>query len=144
MTCFDFIDSKFNLCSDQEYSPLCFCRSSFPHFILTDLFLAKIFLYQCDNSFSTHQYYQSEFLPPSFALTQIIPKLPNLSHCFDDIHCIYTLNSLQHCQRCQLTPSLLLYNNFSTDRCFYVCQHDASCGFLCLNQHVTVSINCHA
>ncbi|CAF5169264.1 unnamed protein product, partial [Rotaria magnacalcarata] len=50
---------KFNLCSDQEYSPLCFCRSSFPHSILTDLFLAKIFLYQCDNSFSTHQYYQN-------------------------------------------------------------------------------------
>ncbi|CAF3094247.1 unnamed protein product [Rotaria sp. Silwood2] len=151
--CFNHIDGKSTGCFNQEYSPLCFCRSSYRRSIITDLFLAKVSLSQCDNFLSISQCHQSEFYPPSFDLTQLIPSLINLSHCLEHIHCLHKLRSMQRCQQCQLTPSLSTHNNsysipetmnnLSTDVCFYLCQHDTSCGFLCLSRNVIMSINCH-
>ncbi|CAF0952171.1 unnamed protein product [Rotaria sp. Silwood1] len=149
-----FLISKSDECSDQEHSSLCFCRSSYRRSILTDLFLAKIFLSQCNNSFSTRQCHQNEFYPPLFDLTQLIPSLTNLSHCLEHKHCLHKLHSIQYCQQCQLLTSSLLthnnlypihemINNLSNDICFYLCHHDRSCGFLCLNRNIIVSINCY-
>ncbi|CAF3823503.1 unnamed protein product [Adineta steineri] len=150
---FDYIDGESRKCSEPEYSPLCICRSSYRHSINTDLFLATLSLSQCNNSRSNQQCRQSQFHPPSFHLTQLIPKLANLSHCFQQLHCLQTLKSVQRCKQCYLTSSLVTHNNsyytnrafdnLPTDACFYLCQYDTSCGFLCLNQHVTISINCN-
>jgi hypothetical protein len=130
--------NKSNRCFDQEDSPLCICRSA-----LTDFFLAKLSLSRCDNSFPTRRCRQGRFQPPSFHLTQLLPKLANLSHCLQDTHCLHTLHSPQHCRRCQLSPSLFAHNDSSlTDACFHICEHDTSCGFLCLNRHIIISISC--
>jgi hypothetical protein len=139
---FDSIDStsESNGCSDQEYSPLCFCHSSDRHSILTDRFLAKIYLFQCDDSFPIRHCRQSRLHSPLFNLTQ----LTNLSHCFEDIHCLHTLHSTKHCRRCQLTSLLSTHNTtYRTDACFNFCEQNPSCGFVCLNQPVIISINCN-
>jgi hypothetical protein len=133
-----------NGCSDQEYSPLCFCRSSDQHSILTDRFLAKLSLSQCDGSLSIRHCRQSRFHPPSFHLTELIPQLTNLSHCLKDTHCLHTLHFIQHCQQCQVIPLLLTLNSsYRTDACFNICQKHLSCGFVCLNQPIILSIICN-
>ncbi|CAF1478046.1 unnamed protein product [Rotaria sordida] len=151
MMCFDHMNvkDKLNVSSNQEYSPLCFCHSSYQR----SIFLAKISLSQCDNSLTIRQCHESKFYPPSFDLTQLIPSLINFSHCLNHIHCLHKLHSIQHCQHCQLETLLFTHNDFypidktinnlSTNRCFNLCQHDTSCGFLCLHQNVIISINCH-
>lgn len=132
-----------NGCSDQEHSLLCFCRSTYQHSILPDLFLAKLSLFQCDDFLSPNHCHQSRFHPPSFHLTQLIPQLSNHSHCLEDIHCLHTLNFTEHCRRCHVLPSLLIPNDsYNIDACFNVCEHNTSCGFVCLNQTVILSINC--
>jgi len=138
---FDPIESidESNGCSDQEHSPLCFCRSLYRYSILTDLFLARVSLSQCDDSFPIRYCRQSRFHPPSFHLTQLIPQLTNFSYCLEDIHCLHTLHSIQNCQRCQLIHN----NSYRTDTCLNFCEHNTSCGFICLNRPVIVSINCN-
>ena len=142
---FDLIDgiNESNKCFDQVHTPFCICRSTYRRSILTDLFLAKLSLSQCDNSFPIHRCRQGRFHPLPFHLIQLIPTLANLSHCLEDIRCLHTLHSLQQCRRCQLTSSLMTHNNSShTDICFHLCEHDTSCGFLCLRRRITISINC--
>ncbi|CAF3938914.1 unnamed protein product [Rotaria magnacalcarata] len=148
--CFEHIDGKSNECFDQEYSPLCFCRSFYRNSILTDLFLSKLSLFQCDDSRSIRRCRKSQFHSPSFDLTQLIPTVANISHCQEDRRCLRTLQSTQHCQQCHIVPSSLTHNNSYTinktitDLCFYLCPHDKSCGFLCLHRHVIVSsVHCH-
>ncbi len=132
-----------NGCSDQEHSPLCFCHSSYRHSILTDLFLAKISLSQCNDSVPIRHCRQSRLHSPSFNLTQFIPQLTNLSYCFKDTHCLHTLHSTKYCRQCQLTSLLLTHNHtYHTDACFNFCEQNPSCGFICLNQPVIISINC--
>lgn len=141
-----------NECSSQEYSPLCICHSSYRRTVLTDVFLAKISLSQCNNTDSLHYCYHSEFDPPSFDLIHLIPTLINFAHCLDEINCLHMIRSTERCQACHLTSFARSENdshpiddtidNVSTNICFDLCQHDASCGFLCLNRHAVVSIHC--
>lgn len=126
--------NELNGCFDQEHSPLCFCRS-----LLSDLFLAKLSLSNCNDFLSLHHCYQIRLYPPSFHLTQLIPQLSNLTHCLKDIHCLHTLNLPEYCPQCQILPSLLTDN----DTCFNLCEHNRSCGFVCLNQPIIISIHCH-
>lgn len=121
-----------NGCSGQQYSPLCFCRATY------DLFLARLILFQCKNSLPIRHCCQSQFNPPSFHLTQLIPQVMNLSHCLEDVHCLHTLNSRQHCRQCQLTDN----DSSHTETCFNFCEQNPSCGIVCLNQSVMISINC--
>jgi hypothetical protein len=118
------------------------------------MFISKLFLSQCTTSYSTRQCRQGRFSPSSTHVTQLVPNLVNHSHCLDDIHCLQTLRNTQRCRRCQLIPSSLLTENSSytisttrtnlpTDSCFYICEHDQSCGFLCFDRRVTITINCN-
>jgi hypothetical protein len=127
-----------NRCADQQYSPLCFCRVSYTNSSFIDLFLARLILSQCENSLPIHHCGQSQFNPPSFRLTQLIPQVTNLSHCLEDVNCLHILHSRQHCQQCQL-----IHNDSSyTETCFNFCEHNPSCGIICLNQSILISINC--
>ncbi|CAF0971557.1 unnamed protein product [Rotaria sordida] len=151
---FYHIDGDSVPCSNREHSPLCFCRSSYRRSLLTDLFISKISLSQCATSYSSRQCRQGRLSPSSTHVTQLVPNLVNYSHCLEDAHCLHTLNNTQRCQRCQITPSSLLTENISyiistttnhlpTDSCFYICEHDKSCGFLCFDRRITVTINCN-
>ena len=97
-----------NRCADQQYSPLCFCRVSYTNSSLIDLFLARLILSQCENSLPIHHCGQSQFNPPSFRLTQLVPQVTNLSHCLEDVNCLHILHSRQHCQQCQLIHIMIL------------------------------------
>jgi len=141
-------------CSDREQSPLCFCRSFYRHSLLTDIFLSKLSLSQCTTSYSTRQCRQGRFSASSTHVTQLIPNLANHSHCLENTHCLQTLRNAQRCQHCQITSSTLMSENSSyiistttnklpTDSCFYVCEHDKSCGFLCFDRRVTITVNCN-
>ena len=127
-----------NRCADQQSSPLCFCRVSYTNSSVIDLFLARIILSQCENSFPIDHCGQSQFNPPSFRLTQLVPQMTNLSHCLEDVNCLHVLHSRQYCQQCQL-----IHNDSSyTDTCFNFCEQNPSCGIICLNQPILISINC--
>ncbi|UJR08815.1 hypothetical protein I4U23_013070 [Adineta vaga] len=142
---FDRLNGELNECFRQEYSPLCICHST-----SSDLFLSILSLSQCNNSLSVHHCHQGHFHPPLFHLTQLIPQLANHSHCLQSLHCLHSLPMSQHCNQCYLTSSLLSSlnhsfraNYLSMNTCFYLCQYDTSCGFLCLNEHITESVICH-
>jgi hypothetical protein len=140
-------------CSDREHSPLCFCRSSYRRSSLTDIFLAKLSLSQCATSYSTRQCRQGRFYPSTTHISQLVPNLVNHTHCLEDKHCLHTLHKTQRCQRCQIVSSSLLTENTSyiistttkhlpTDSCFYICEHDKSCGFLCFDRRITITVHC--
>ena len=141
-------------CLYREYTPICFCQSTYKNSQLTDMFISKLVLYQCTTSYSIRQCRQGRFSPSSTHVTQLVPNLVNHSHCLDDMYCLQTLRNSQRCQRCQLTPPSLLTENSSytisttttnlpSDSCFYVCEHDKSCGFLCLDKRITIKIDCN-
>lgn len=140
-------------CLDREKSPLCFCRSIQGRTLLRDLFISKISLSKCSASSSTRQCRQGRLYPSSTNVTQLVPNLVNYSHCLKDRHCLQTLRNTQRCQNCQIIPPSLLTentsytistttNNLPTDSCFYICEHDKSCGFLCFDRRITITISC--
>jgi hypothetical protein len=141
-------------CSDREQSPLCFCQSIYRRSLLTDIFLSKLSLSQCTTKNSTRQCRQGRFSPSSTHVTQLIPNLVNHSQCLEDIRCLHTLRTIQRCHQCQMTPSSLMTENTSylvststndlpNDSCFYICEHDKSCGFLCFDRRITITVNCN-
>lgn len=116
--------------------------------------MSKISLFQCSNTHSTTQCRQGRLSQSSTHVTQLVPNLVNYSHCLANTHCLYTLPNTQRCQRCQIMPSSLLTenishtistqtNNLPTDSCFYICENDKSCGFLCFDRRITMTINCN-
>ena len=145
-----------SVCSDREHSPLCFCQSSYRRSPLTDIFLARLSLSQCAMSHSTRQCRQGRFYPSTTHITQLVPNLVNLTHCLRGPQCLHTLSSMQRCHECRILPSLLPTtdnsshmikpsgNNLSAGTCFYVCERDQSCGFLCFDRRITAKIECDA
>jgi hypothetical protein len=118
------------------------------------MFLSKLSLSQCATSYSTRQCLQGRFSSSSTHVTQLVPNLVNHSHCLENIQCLQTLHNTQRCQHCQISSSSLLTentsyiistktNNLPTDSCFYICEHDKSCGFLCFDRRITITINCN-
>ncbi|CAF1934345.1 unnamed protein product [Rotaria magnacalcarata] len=140
-------------CSNREHSPLCFCRSSYRRSSIEDLFISKIFLSQCSTSNSSTHCRQGRLSPSSTNVTQLVPNLVNYSHCLESTQCLHTLHSMQRCQQCQIMPSSLSTDNAShvisteksslpTDSCFYICENDKSCGFLCVDRRISITVDC--
>ncbi|UJR37419.1 hypothetical protein I4U23_030123 [Adineta vaga] len=139
--------------SDREHSPLCFCQSSYRNFSLSDIFLSKLSLFRCTTNDSTLQCRQGRFSPSSTHITQLIPNLVNHNHCTEDARCLHPLRAIQRCSQCQMVSSILSTENSSyvittstnhlpTDSCFYVCEHDKSCGFVCFDRRITMTVVC--
>ncbi|CAF0928130.1 unnamed protein product [Adineta ricciae] len=139
--------------ADREQSPLCFCQSTYRRFSLPDIFLSKLDLLQCSTQNSTRQCRQGRFSPSTTHVTQLIPNLANHSHCTDDSRCLHPIRAIQRCSQCEITPSTPLAENSSyvnttstdnlpSDSCFHVCDHDRSCGFVCFDRRVTITVVC--
>ena len=144
-----------NSCSSREQSSLCFCRSNDRRATsVIDLFLAKVSLTQCSTPSAIRQCHQARFSPSLTHVTQLLPHSVNLSHCLKETQCLYTLRSGQRCQRCQIVSSSLVVpentsyvisttrTHLPTDSCFYLCEQDPSCGFLCFDRRVSMKISC--
>lgn len=155
MTIISYINGDSNPCAEEIYSPLCFCHSTIRRSLLTNIFLSKISLSQCISSYSTHQCRQGRFSPSSTYVTQLVPNLVNHSQCLENTHCLQTLRTDQRCRQCQIIPSISVTENTSyiistttnhlpTDSCFYLCEHDKSCGFLCFDRRISVTVNCNS
>jgi hypothetical protein len=141
-------------CSHVEHSSLCFCRSTYRLSAIIDLFVAQVSLSQCTTSNERmHLCRQGRFYPSSTHITQLVPNLVNHSHCFDDLRCLNALRHNQRCKQCQIISSSFRTENTSyvisttkqqlpADSCFYLCDHDQSCGFLCFDRRVTMNIQC--
>ncbi|CAF3416061.1 unnamed protein product [Rotaria socialis] len=140
-------------CSNREHSPLCFCRSSYRRSSSQDLFISKISLSQCSTSNSSTHCRHGRLSPSSTHVTQLVPNLVNYSHCLESTQCLHALHNIQRCQQCQIMPSSLSTENTSyvvstersnlpTDSCFHICENDKSCGFLCFDRRISITVNC--
>ena len=120
-----------------------------------ELFISRISLSDCMNSYPTRQCRQGLFSPSSTHVTQLVPHLVNQTRCLEKVHCLQTLRTSRVCQHCHIIPSTFLTENTSytistttdnlpTDACFYICEHDKSCGFLCFDKRITITIQCDA
>lgn len=125
-------------CSPQQYAPLCFCHLVSAR---TDFFLARLSLFHCTNSSSSvYHCHRSQLHPPSFQLTDFLPQLTNLSHCFNPRHCLTALSSKNFCRQCQWN----IHESSSTNQsCFYFCEQNPSCGIICLKQSIITTLHCH-
>ena len=126
-----------------------------------DLYLAQILLSDCQidpmggaSDDHRRQCHHARFFPSSRHVSQLLPNLVNHTHCIEDVRCLQTLRTHQRCQQCQIISSPLSnYENIShristthvdplSDSCFYLCEHDHSCGFLCYDRRVMIKIQC--
>ena len=149
-----FILGQGNSCWEREQSSLCFCRSSYRRSSISDLFLSQISLNECSyDSRGIRLCRQARLYPNVQHITDLVPNLINQTHCFETNRCLSTSIQQQRCQQCEISANVLRTENTSyvisttridppTDSCFYLCEHDRSCGFICIDRRVTMKIHC--
>ena len=121
-------------CSPRQYPPFCFCHLfSSRTSSLTEFFLARLSLSRCTNSSSCHR---SQLHPLAFQLTEFLPQLSNLSHCFDTRQCLKILSSKKFCRQC-------VWRTSTNQSCFPFCEQNPSCGIICLKQPIISTLHCH-
>lgn len=133
---------------------MCFCRSYVRRSTENDLFLSQVSLENCSLSHNDiRQCQKARFYSPTQSIIELIPNLINQTRCYDNKRCLYSIPKEQRCNQCQIIPPSMMNENVSTvisvtnvhlptNSCFYLCEHDHSCGFLCFEQRVTMKVQC--